>query len=104
MAIAPLTILVPALAACVLALASPFVSRREGLVAIPAAVASRVVRVETFVFDALALVFVAAMIGFSFTGDLFNLFVFFELMSVAAYALVGYEIGRRAALEESLTF
>src|SRR2546421_6576766 len=163
MALAPLTILVPALAACLLAGAAPFVPRREGLVAVPAAVAtlvlsvlllargghplvlwfggwqprqgvavgvglavdgigaglavlvavlgvaggvmaSRVVRVETFLFDALALVFIAAMIGFSLTGDLFNLFVFFELMSVAAYALVGYEIRRRAALEGSLTF
>jgi multicomponent Na+:H+ antiporter subunit D len=35
-------------------------------------------------FHALMLVFLAAMLGFSYTGDLFNLFVFFELLSVAA--------------------
>jgi multicomponent Na+:H+ antiporter subunit D len=44
------------------------------------------------------------MVGFCLTGDLFNLFVFFELMSVCAYVLVGYEIRARAPLEGSLTF
>jgi multicomponent Na+:H+ antiporter subunit D len=44
------------------------------------------------------------MVGFCLTGDLFNLFVFFELMSVCAYVLVGYEIRQRAPLEGSLTF
>jgi multicomponent Na+:H+ antiporter subunit D len=68
------------------------------------ALAARLIRVEDAIFDALMLVFVGAMIGFCLTGDLFNLFVFFELMSVAAYVLVGYEIRRRAALEGALTF
>jgi multicomponent Na+:H+ antiporter subunit D len=163
MTIAPLAILVPVLAACALAAASPFVSRRDGLVGVVAALAAlvlaalvlgrgghplvvwfggwhprhgvavgvgfavdgiggglavlvaglgvaaavmsaRVVQAENLIFDALTLVFIAAMIGFCFTGDIFNLFVFFELMSVAAYALVGYEVRRRAALEGSLTF
>src|SRR5215210_1205855 len=63
-----------------------------------------VIRVEDHLFDAIALVFLAAMIGFCLTGDLFNLFVFFELMSVCAYVLVGYEIRSRAPLEGSLTF
>jgi multicomponent Na+:H+ antiporter subunit D len=67
-------------------------------------IAARLIRVEYAIFDALMLVFVAAMIGFCLTGDLFNLFVFFELMSVAAYVLVGYEVRRRAALEGALTF
>jgi multicomponent Na+:H+ antiporter subunit D len=44
------------------------------------------------------------MVGFCLTGDLFNLFVFFELMSVCAYVLVGYEIRSRAPIEGSLTF
>jgi multicomponent Na+:H+ antiporter subunit D len=68
------------------------------------AIAARVIRVENGIFDALMLVFVGAMVGFCLTGDLFNLFVFFELMSVAAYTLVGYEVRRRAALEGALTF
>jgi multicomponent Na+:H+ antiporter subunit D len=67
-------------------------------------VATRVIQVETPLFDAVLLVWIGAMAGFCLTGDLFNLFVFFELMSVAAYVLVGYEIGKRAALEGALTF
>ena len=63
-----------------------------------------VIRVEDHFFDAIALIFLAAMVGFCLTGDLFNLFVFFELMSVCAYVLVGYEIRARAPLEGSLTF
>jgi multicomponent Na+:H+ antiporter subunit D len=63
-----------------------------------------VIRVEDHLFDAIALVFLAAMLGFCLTGDLFNLFVFFELMSVCAYVLVGYEVRERAPLEGSLTF
>src|SRR5206468_10460176 len=38
-------------------------------------------------FDVLMLVFCGAMAGFALTGDLFNMFVWFELMGVAAYAL-----------------
>jgi multicomponent Na+:H+ antiporter subunit D len=56
------------------------------------------------VFHALMLVFLAAMVGFCLSGDLFNMFVFFELMSVAAYALTGYKIDQRAPLEGSLNF
>ena len=55
-------------------------------------------------FHALMLVFLAAMVGFSFTGDLFNLFVFFELLSVAAYALVAYDIEEEGPLQGSLNF
>jgi multicomponent Na+:H+ antiporter subunit D len=56
------------------------------------------------VYHALMLVFMAGMVGFCLTGDLFNLFVFFELLSVAAYALVGYKSDQRAPLEGSLNF
>src|SRR4051812_47714872 len=63
-----------------------------------------VIQVEDHLYDAIALLFIAAMIGFCLTGDLFNLFVFFELMSVCAYVLVGFEVRERAPLEGSLTF
>ena len=55
-------------------------------------------------FHALMLVFLAAMVGFSFTGDLFNLFVFFELLSVAAYALVAYDIEEEGPIPGALNF
>ena len=43
-------------------------------------------------YHGLMLIFLAGMAGFCLTGDLFNLFVFFELMGVAAYALTGYRV------------
>jgi multicomponent Na+:H+ antiporter subunit D len=55
-------------------------------------------------FHALMLVFLAAMLGFSYTGDLFNMFVFFELLSVAAYALVAYDIEEEGPLQGALNF
>ncbi|MEV6112665.1 complex I subunit 5 family protein [Streptomyces sp. NPDC052109] len=55
-------------------------------------------------FTALMLVFQAAMCGFAIAGDLFNAFVFFELMSVAAYALTGYRIDDPKAVQGALTF
>jgi multicomponent Na+:H+ antiporter subunit D len=55
-------------------------------------------------FHALMLVFLAGMVGFCLSGDLFNMFVFFELMSVAAYALTGYRIEERGPLQGALNF
>jgi multicomponent Na+:H+ antiporter subunit D len=55
-------------------------------------------------FHALILVFLGALCGFALTGDLFNMFVFFELMSVSAYALTAYRIERAASLQGALTF
>ena len=52
----------------------------------------------------LSLVFLAGMVGFCLSGDLFNLFVFFELMSVSAFALTGMHVDEGAALEGSLNF
>ena len=55
-------------------------------------------------FHALILVFLGSLCGFALTGDLFNMFVFFELMSVSAYALTAYRIERAASLQGALTF
>jgi multicomponent Na+:H+ antiporter subunit D len=55
-------------------------------------------------FQVLMLLFLAGMVGFCFSGDLFNMFVFFELMSVAAFALAGYKIEEEEAVEGSLNF
>jgi multicomponent Na+:H+ antiporter subunit D len=54
-------------------------------------------------FHVLMLLFMAGMIGFCLTHDLFNLFVWFEVMSVAAYALTGYQL-RTSALGGALNF
>ena len=55
-------------------------------------------------FHAVLLVFLAAMVGFCLSGDLFNMFVFFELMGAAAFVLAGFMIEKRAPLEGSLNF
>src|SRR5436190_12194733 len=55
-------------------------------------------------FQTLMLLFLAGMVGFCLSGDLFNMFVFFELMSVAAFALAGYKIDEDEAVEGSLNF
>src|SRR5215208_2223560 len=55
-------------------------------------------------FHSLMLVFLAGVVGFSYTGDLFNLFVFFELLSVAAYALVAYDIEEEGPIHGALNF
>ena len=55
-------------------------------------------------FHVLMMVFLGAMCGFSLTGDLFNMFVFFELMSAAAFALCGYKIEETAPLQGALNF
>jgi multicomponent Na+:H+ antiporter subunit D len=54
-------------------------------------------------FHALMLMFCAAMIGFCLTHDLFNIFVWFETMSVIAFALTGYRL-EDSALEGALNF
>lgn len=55
-------------------------------------------------FQPLMLIFLAAMCGFSMTVDLFNLFVFFELMSTAAFALCGLKTSEPAPLQGSFNF
>ncbi|MDP4024189.1 proton-conducting transporter membrane subunit [Methylobacterium sp. NEAU 140] len=49
-------------------------------------------------FQILMLLFLAAMVGFCFTRDMFNLFVWFEVMSVAAFALTAYHLGESAII------
>lgn len=55
-------------------------------------------------YHPLMLVFLAAMSGFALTGDLFNLFVFFELMSTAAFALCGLKTREPAPLAGAFNF
>jgi multicomponent Na+:H+ antiporter subunit D len=55
-------------------------------------------------YDTLMLLFGGAMAGFALTGDIFNMFVWFELMGVAAYALAGFEIGEIGPLQGAINF
>jgi multicomponent Na+:H+ antiporter subunit D len=55
-------------------------------------------------YRVLMLVFLAGMSGFALSGDLFNMFVWFELMGVAAYALAGYLVERLGPLQGALNF
>jgi multicomponent Na+:H+ antiporter subunit D len=64
----------------------------------------RYLEVEAPWFAVIMLVFLAGMQGLALSGDLFDMFVFFELMSVAAYALAGYNIEERAPLVGSQNF
>src|SRR5579885_1309901 len=54
-------------------------------------------------FHVLMLLFLAAMQGFCLTHDLFNLFVWFEVMSVTAFALTAYQL-EADPLEGALNF
>jgi len=55
-------------------------------------------------YPILMLVFLGAMVGFCLTGDLFDMFVFLELMSVAAFALTGFRIQDPGPLQGAFNF
>jgi multicomponent Na+:H+ antiporter subunit D len=55
-------------------------------------------------YHALVLLFVAGMTGFALTGDLFDMFVFFELMGAAAYALTAFKIEDAESVQGGLSF
>jgi multicomponent Na+:H+ antiporter subunit D len=53
---------------------------------------------------ALLMTLLAALAGFCLTGDLFNMFVFFELMAVSGFGLAAYHTEDRAGLRGALNF
>src|SRR5579862_189022 len=55
-------------------------------------------------YHALMLTFLAGITGFCLTGDLFDLFVWFELMGVSAYALTAYRPEERGPIQGALNF
>ena len=60
-------------------------------------------RVATY-YHVLMLAFLAGMTGFCLTGDIFDMFVWFELMGVAAYALTAYRPEERGSIQGALNF
>jgi multicomponent Na+:H+ antiporter subunit D len=61
-------------------------------------------RRQSQTFDVLVLTFGAAMAGFALTGDIFNMFVWFELMGVSAYALAGFMVEELGPLQAAVNF
>lgn len=55
-------------------------------------------------FDSLFLIMCAAVCGFVMSGDVFNLFVWLELMGVAAYALTGFEVKEIGPLQGAVNY
>lgn len=55
-------------------------------------------------YFALVMAFMSGMVAFSLTGDLFDMFVFFELMSVAAFALTAVKIEERGPIQGAINF
>jgi multicomponent Na+:H+ antiporter subunit D len=55
-------------------------------------------------YFALVMAFMSGMVAFSLTGDLFDMFVFFELMSVAAFALTAVNIEDRGPIQGAINF
>jgi multicomponent Na+:H+ antiporter subunit D len=55
-------------------------------------------------FHVLMLVFLAGLCGFALSGDLFNMFVWLEVMGAAAYALTGYRVEEEGALQGAVNF
>ncbi len=65
---------------------------------------ARVEAAQAPYYQVLMLTFMTGMVGFCLSGDLFNMFVFFELMSVSAVALISYQVREQAAIEGGLNF
>src|ERR1700761_3501069 len=55
-------------------------------------------------FHVLMLTFLAGITGFCLAGDVFDLFVWFELMGVSAYALTAYRPEERGPIQGALNF
>lgn len=75
-----------------------------GLVALMLVYSWRFFEVEGGAYHALMLVLAGGLVGFACTGDLFSLFVFFELTGTAAYALTGYLVQQDQPSQGALTF
>ena len=55
-------------------------------------------------YDVLMSAVCAAVCGFALSADIFNLFVWLELVGVAGYALTGFDVRRVRALQGALNF
>ncbi|HKV69075.1 MAG TPA: proton-conducting transporter membrane subunit [Gaiellales bacterium] len=61
-------------------------------------------RRQSQTFVVLVLTLGGAMAGFALTGDIFNMFVWFELSGVSAYALAGFMVEELGPLQGAINF
>ncbi|HEY0416029.1 MAG TPA: proton-conducting transporter membrane subunit [Gaiellaceae bacterium] len=64
----------------------------------------RYMQEERYLYIVLMLAFGTAMAAFVLSGDIFNMFVFFELMSVSAFALTAYKVEEASPIQGSFNF
>ncbi len=55
-------------------------------------------------YQAMVLLFLAGMAGFALSGDLFDMFVFFEMMGAVAYALTGMRVEEADSVQGAFNF
>jgi proton-translocating NADH-quinone oxidoreductase chain N len=55
-------------------------------------------------YYALLLIMIAGIIGIGFAGDLFNMFVFFEVMAIPSYVLVAFEKDKWEPIEAAMKY
>lgn len=67
-----------------------------GISSLVALYSSRSISERKHRFYTLLCLMTAGMVGISMTGDLFNLYVFFEIMSIASYGLVAFFLDEHA--------
>lgn len=85
-------------------LAMPLAALAAGLVGVALLYSGRYFDEVSPAYPVLMLTFLAGMTGFVLTGDGFNLFVFYELIGVSAYALTGYVIQHEGPLQGAVNF
>jgi multicomponent Na+:H+ antiporter subunit D len=76
----------------------------SGLVLLSLVYSFTYMREAARLFDVLVLVFCGGMCGFALTSDLFNMFVWFELTGVAAYALAGFKVAELGPVQGAVNF
>ena len=55
-------------------------------------------------YYSLLLIMIAGIVGIGFAGDLFNMFVFFEVMAIPSYVLVAFEKDRWEPIEAAIKY
>lgn len=55
-------------------------------------------------YHSLMLLFLAGMLGLALSGDIFDMFAFFELMGAATYGLTGMKVEEETSLQGALNF